>query len=100
MENIVKALNNYVKNNYGLSGSFVQHKKYLVDKKFGVMRHYTLCLDYVNNGNIHPIIEESLTIKSDDSYLEKILNIKFLEAVYDYVDSNEFKDLVDGKLGI
>ena len=41
-----------------------------------------------------------MTIKADDIALEKVLNIRFLEAIYDYIDSNEFKDLVDGKLGI
>jgi hypothetical protein len=64
------------------------------------MRHYKLCLDYVNNGVNNPIIEETITLRGDDTNLEKIINIKFLEAIYDYIDSNEFKDLVDGKLGI
>ena len=100
MEDVVKALNNYIKNTYGLSGSFVSHKSYLVDKKFGVFRHYKLCLYYTNNGKELPIIEEELTIRADDTKKKKILNIKFLEAIYDYVDSEEFRDLVDGKLSI
>ena len=100
MENGVKALNNYVKNGYGLTGSFVGYKSYIVDKRFSIMRHYKLCLDYINNGITNPIIEETITLRSDDINLEKIINIKFLEAIYDYIDSDEFKDLVDGKLGI
>lgn len=100
MEEVVKALNNYVRNSYGLTGSFISHKSYLIDKRFGIMRHYKMCLYYVNNGKENPIIEETMTIRADDANLEKILNIKFLEAVYDYVDSEEFRDLVDGKLNI
>lgn len=100
MEDGVKALNNYVKNIYGLNGSFISHKSYSVDKTFGIMRHYKMCLYYVNKGVEHPIIEECMTIKADDSNLEKALNIKFLEAVYDYIDSKEFRDLTDGTLGI
>ena len=100
MENEVKALNNYVRNNYGLNGTFITHKSYSVDKKFNAFRHYKMCLYYVNNGNETPIIEETMTIKADDTNLEKLLNIRFLEAIYDYVDSEEFKDLTDGKLGI
>jgi hypothetical protein len=100
MEDSVKALNNYVRNNYGLSGTFVIYKSYSVDKKFSIFRHYKMCLYYVNNGNETPIIEEEMTVKADTLNLEKLLNIKFLEAIYDYVDSDEFKDLTDGKLGI
>lgn len=100
MEDSVKALNNYVRNNYGLSGTFVVHKSYSVDKKFSIFRHYKMCLYYVNKGNETPIIEEEMTVKADTVNLEKLLNIKFLEAIYDYVDSDEFKDLTDGKLGI
>lgn len=100
MEESVKALNNYVRNNYGLTGTFISHKSYLVDKTFGIMRHYKMCLYYVNKGTEYPIIEETMTIRADDTALEKVLNIRFLEAIYDYIDSNEFKDLVDGKLGI
>lgn len=100
MEDCVKALNNYVRDSYGLTGSFIGYKSYTVDKKFSIMRHYKLCLDYVNNGVNNPIIEETITLRGDDTKLEKIINIKFLEAIYDYIDSDEFKDLVDGKLGI
>lgn len=100
MEDGVKALNNYVRNNYGLSGTFIVHKSYSVDKKFSIFRHYKMCLYYANNGNETPIIEETMTIKADDTNLEKLLNIRFLEAIYDYIDSEEFKDLTDGKLGI
>ena len=100
MEDGVKALNNYVRNNYGLSGTFVAHKSYSVDKKFSIFRHYKMCLYYVNKGNETPIIEETMIVKADDTNLEKLLNIRFLEAIYDYVDSEEFKDLTDGKLGI
>ena len=100
MEDGVKALNNYVRNNYGLSGAFVVHKSYSVDKKFSIFRHYKMCLYYVNKGNETPIIEETMIVKADDTNLEKLLNIRFLEAIYDYVDSEEFKDLTDGKLGI
>ena len=100
MEDGVKALNNYVRNNYGLTGVFIMHKSYSVDKKFSIFRHYKMCLYYVNNGNETPIIEETMIVKADDTNLEKLLNIRFLEAIYDYVDSEEFKDLTDGKLGI
>lgn len=100
MEDEVKALNNYVKNIYGINGSFISHKSYSVDKKFGIFRHYKMCLYYVNNGKETPIIEEEMTVKADDTNLERALNIKFLEAIYDYVDSEEFKDLMDGNLGI
>lgn len=100
MDNIAKALTNYVRNTYGLNGTFISHKSYSVDKKFGIMRHYKMCLYYSNSGKETPIIEEEMTIRADDTNLEKVLNIKFLEAVYDYVDSNEFKDLTDGTLGI
>lgn len=100
MENSVKALNNYIRDSYGLTGSFLEYKSYKADKKFGMMRHYKLCLDYVNNGVNHPIIEETITLRADDANIDNIISIKFSEAIYDYVDSNEFKDLVDGKLGI
>lgn len=101
MEDIVKALNNFIKNNYNMEGHFVGHQSYTVDKTFKSFRHYMLRLYYISKGKNYPIIEEDLTLKiEDDSLLKKSLNIKFLEAIYDYVASDEFRDLVYGNINI
>lgn len=101
MEDIVKALNNFVEVNYGVSGRFIQTKSCVTDTKFKAYKHYKLCLYYTNNGNNTLIIEESITVKEntgDD--LTKYLNIKFLEALFDYVASDEFRDLMNGTIDI
>lgn len=101
MEEIVKALNNFIKHNYGISGKFVQHKSYKVNSNFKSLKTYILCLYYVNRGKSYPIIEEEITVKEvDGNAPEKEINSKFLEAIFDYVASEEFKDLVNGKLNI
>lgn len=99
MEDIVKALNNFIDINYSVEGKFMQTKSYTVDTKFGGYKHYTLCLYYVVGNKSVPIIEETVTVKTlteEDS--NKYLNIKFLEAVYDYVASDEFRELMYGKI--
>lgn len=100
MEDIVKALNNYVKHNYGVTGSFMSTKNFTVDKNFRAIKHYKMWLYYVNNGKSTPIIEEGMSVKEGTEGLERLLNIKFLEAVYDYVASEEFKQLMDGTINI
>lgn len=99
MEDIVKALNNFVKDNYSVDGRFTQVKSYSVDTKFKAYKHYVLCLYYVLGNKSIPIIEETVTVKElteEDS--TRYLNIKFLESVYDYVSSKEFKDLMNGTI--
>lgn len=99
MEDIVKALNNFIKNTYFVDGHFIQMKSYTVDTKFKAYKHYKLCLFYAIENKSIPIIEETITVKEtlgEDS--TRFLNIKFLEAVYDYVASNEFKDLMNGTI--
>lgn len=101
MEEIVKALNNYVQNNFGVKGSFVGHQSYTIDKNFKGFKHNRLCLYYVNNSKDNLIIEEYITTKdSENSNVDKWLRIKFLEAVYDYVASDEFRDLMNGTINI
>lgn len=101
MEEIVKTLNNFIKHNYGINGKFIQHKSYKVNPSFKSLKTYILCLYYVNNGKTYPMIEEEITVKEvDGNAPEKEINSKFLEAVFDYVASEEFKDLVNGKLNI
>ena len=52
-------------------------------------------------GKSYPMIEEEVTVKDVDSNThDKEINSKFLEAVFDYVASDEFRDLVNGKLNI
>lgn len=99
MEDIVKALNNFVDVNYGVEGRFIHSKSYTIDTKFKAYKHYKLMLYYVIDGNNIPIIEEDITVKEttgedNNSYLR----IKFLEAVYDYVASDEFRALMYGKI--
>ena len=101
MEDIVKALNNFVDVNYSVDGRFMQMKSYTVDTKFKAYKHYKLCLYYVVGDKSVPIIEETVTVKEltgEDT--NRYLNIKFLEAVYDYVASDEFRDLMYGKIVI
>lgn len=101
MEDIVKALNNFVRNNYTIEGHFVGHQSYSVDKNFNAFRHYRLCLYYVNKGKSYPIIEEYTAVKeAEEAIIKKSINIKFLEAVYDYVASDEFRDLLYGNINI
>lgn len=101
MEEIVKTLNNFIKHNYGINGKFVQHKSYKVNPTFKSLKTYILCLYYVNGGKSYPMIEEEVTVKeTDNNTPNKEINSKFLEAVFDYVASDEFRDLVNGKLNI
>ena len=101
MENIVKTLNTFIKHNYGITGNFVQHKSYKINSNFKSLKTYILCLYYINNGKSYPMIEEEITVKEvDGNTPEKELNSKFLEAIFDYVASDEFRDLVNGKLNI
>lgn len=101
MEDIVKALNNFIDVNYSVEGRFMQMKSYTVDTKFKAYKHYKLCLYYVIGNKSVPIIEETITVKElTDEDSTKYLNIKFLEAVYDYVASDEFRDLMYGRINI
>ena len=98
MEDIVKALNNFVEKNYNVEGRFLQSKSYVVDKNFKSYKHYYLNLYYVVGKKTVPIIEEEVIVKEITEKTEKYLNIKFLEAIYDYVASDEFRDLVNGNI--
>lgn len=99
MEDIVKALNNFLDVNYSVDGRFIQTKSYVIDTKFKAYKHYKLCLYYVVGNKTIPIIEETVTVKElTDEDSTRYLNIKFLEAVYDYVASDEFRDLMYGKI--
>lgn len=101
MEDITKALNKFIKNNFALNGKFIQHKTYITNTNFKSLKTYTLHLYYVSKGKTYPIIEETVTVKETDSNIANTeLNIKFLEAVFDYVSSDEFRDLVNGKINI
>lgn len=100
MEDIVKALNNFIEHNYSVNGRFIQSKNYTVDKNFKSYKHYYLYLYYVVGKKSVPIIEETITVKETSDNAEKYLKIKFLEAVYDYVASDEFKDLMNGTIVI
>jgi hypothetical protein len=53
---------------------------------------------YVIGKKSIPIIEEAFVVKDNSEKTESIIREKFLEAVFDYIDSNEFKDLVDGRI--
>lgn len=101
MEEIVKTLNKFIKHNYGISGKFVQYKSHKTNPNFKSLKTYFLCLYYVNGGKTYPMIEEEITVKEvEGNTSEKEINSKFLEAVFDYVASDEFRDLVNGKLNI
>ena len=101
MDKIVKALNNFISSNYGITGKFSQYKTYRVSPNFKSFRTYELNLVYINNGKSYPIIVEEVTVKeTDDKDPTNELNSKFLEFVFDYVASDEFRDLVNGKLNI
>ena len=47
-----------------------------------------------------PIIEEEVIVKEMTDKTDKYLKIKFLEAIYDYVASDEFRDLMNGTIVI
>lgn len=101
MEDIVKALNNFVRDTYSAEGTFMQMKSYTIDTKFKAYKHYKLCLYYTVGSKTIPIIEEVITVKEltgEDS--NKYLNIKFLESVYDFVASKEFKQLMHGDIDL
>ena len=100
MENIVKALNNYIRHNYGVTGTFVYNKCSVQDKNFKALTRHSLYLYYVNKGQTYPIIETTITSKEGVDDINKVINMKFLEEIFDYIDSNEFKDLMDGTINI
>lgn len=100
MEEIVKVLNTYIEKTYSLEGRFIHNKSFIVNKNFKSFKTYYLNLYYVVGKRSVPIIEEEVIIKDTSDKTENILREKFLEAIYDYIDSNEFKDLVDGRINI
>ena len=100
MEDIVKALNNFVESNYSVKGRFLHSKSYVADKNFKSLKRYFLNLYYVVGKKSVPIIEEEVIVKELTDKTDKYLRIKFLEAIYDYVASDEFKDLMNGTIVI
>ena len=100
MKEVVEVLNKYIEKNYHLEGKFIPSKSFVIDKNFKSFRTYYLNMYYVIGKKSIPIIEEAFVVKDNSEKTESIIREKFLEAVFDYIDSNEFKDLVDGKLGI
>lgn len=100
MEDIVKALNNFVESNYSVKGRFLHSKSYIADKNFKSLKRYFLNLYYVVGKKSVPIIEEEVIVKEMTDKTDKYLKIKFLEAVYDYVASDEFRDLMNGAIVI
>ena len=100
MEDVVKALNNFVESNYSVKGRFLHSKSYITDKNFKSLKRYFLNLYYVVGKKSVPIIEEEVIVKELTDKTDKYLRIKFLEAVYDYVASNEFRDLMNGTIVI
>ena len=100
MEDIVKALNNFVESNYSVKGRFLHSKSYVADKNFKSLKRYFLNLYYVVGKKSVPIIEEEVIVKEMTDKTDKYLKIKFLEAIYDYVASDEFRDLMNGAIVI
>ena len=100
MEDIVKALNNFVESNYSVKGRFLHSKSYIADKNFKSLKRYFLNLYYVVGKKSVPIIEEEVIVKEMTDKTDKYLKIKFLEAIYDYVASDEFRDLMNGTIVI
>ena len=100
MEDIVKALNNFVESNYSVKGRFLHSKSYIADKNFKSLKRYFLNLYYVVGKKTVPIIEEEVIVKEMTDKTDKYLRIKFLEAIYDYVASDEFRDLMNGTIVI
>lgn len=100
MEDIVKALNNFVESNYSVKGRFLHSKSYIADKNFKSLKRYFLNLYYVVGKKSVPIIEEEVIVKEMTDKTDKYLKIKFLEAIYDYVASDEFRDLMNGAIVI
>lgn len=98
MEDIVKALNNFIDVNYNIQGRFIHSKSYKVDPNFKTFKRYFLNLYYVVENKTIPIIEEEVIVKELSEKTERYLKIKFLEAVYDYVASDEFRDLINGNI--
>ena len=100
MEDIVKALNNFVESNYSVKGRFLHSKNYIADKNFKSLKRYFLNLYYVVGKKSVPIIEEEVIVKEMTDKTDKYLKIKFLEAIYDYVAPDEFRDLMNGTIVI
>ena len=100
MEDIVKALNNFIESNYSVKGRFLHSKSYIADKNFKSLKRYFLNLYYVVGKKSVPIIEEEVIVKEMTDKTDKYLRIKFLEAIYDYVASDEFRDLMNGTIVI
>ena len=100
MEEIIKVLNKYIEKNYNIDGRFISSKNFVTNKNFKSFKTYFLNLYYVVGKNSIPIIQEEVIVKSTSEKVDDYLRQKFLEAVFDYVDSNEFKDLVDGRINI
>lgn len=98
MKEVVEVLNKYIEKNYHLKGKFIPSKSFVIDKNFKSFRTYYLNMYYVIGKKSIPIIEEAFVVKDNSEKTESIIREKFLEAVFDYIDSNEFKDLVDGRI--
>lgn len=97
MKDFVKALNNYIKNEYHTEGQFIDTQTFTVDKSFKSYRHYKVGLYYIYKGKTIPVIEDTITIKYSEETKEQIereIKMKFLEMIIDFIASDEFKIVV------
>lgn len=103
MDNLIKALNHYVRMEYGADGIFIISQTHTIDRNFKSFRHYKLGLYYVIDGKNIPIIEDAITEKyteENKDIIELDVKVKFMEMVLDFVASDEFKDLMYGRVDI
>lgn len=94
MKDIIKALNNYIKTEFHVDGQFIDTQTYTVDKNFKGFRHYKVGLYYILRGKTIPIIEDNITVKYSEEnkeQSEREFKMKFLEMIFDFVASDEFK---------
>lgn len=103
MKDIIKALNKYIQTEYNVDGQFIERTTNRPDKSFKSIKHYLVELNYVINGKVIPIIQDTISKTCTEETKDKVeLDVKqeFLVMIFDFVASNEFKDLMYGRVDI
>lgn len=101
MKNYVDVLNRFIKKNYSSEGTFIFNVSYKTDNTFKSFRHYTFELYYSLNGRLLTVIRDTFSEKYTEEtkdIADKNVNMYFLELLFDLTSSEEFKDIVHGRI--
>lgn len=103
MKDIIKALNKYIQTEYNVEGQFIERTTNRTDQKFKQVKHFLVELNYVINGKTITIIQDTISktcTEETKERVEKEVKQEFLVMIFDFVASNEFKDLIYGRIDI